>query len=317
MAHSSAKVVPESTVIWIKNNPLAALLGGVIIATLIYFFGFVPLFSAGTESTAVWAWKAWNSETNYEHARLILPIAAFIIWWERDKLKSAPLGTSAWGWLFIIFGLFLFVAAARTVQGRVAITSVPFLLFGIVLVLWGRSIARVVLFPIAFLLLAVPLNFLAQATTKLQFLETGTATTIANLIGIHVQAIGTVMQAADNSFTFQVDEGCSGIRSLMAITMLSAIYAHFFQNRLWKKLLVFGAAIFFAIAGNAGRLVSICVIARFFGQDLAGGPYHAISGYLSFPFAIGVMLLFGHLLNMKPSQAQDAVTQKEAASYDY
>jgi exosortase len=304
----------ESGIEWVKQNSLATLFGAAIIATLVYFFGFVRLFSVGTESTAVWAWRAWNPENNYEHARLIIPIAAFIIWWERDKLKNALVGSSAWGWLFIIVGLFLYFAAARTIQGRVAITAVPFLLFGIVLVLWGRPIARVVLFPIAFLFLAVPLNFLAQATTKLQFLETGTATAIANLIGIHVKAVGTVMQAADNSFTFQVDEGCSGIRSLMAITMLSAIYAHFFQNRLWKKLLVFAAAILFAIAGNAGRLVSICVIARFFGQDLAGGPYHAISGYLSFPFAIGVMLLFGHLLNMKPSQAKGDVTQKEAVS---
>jgi exosortase/archaeosortase family protein len=98
---------------------------------------------------------------------------------------------------------------------------------------------------------------------------------------------------------------------------LSAIYAHFWQNRLWKKLLVFGAAIFFAIAGNAGRLMSICAIARFFGQDLAGGPYHALSGYLSFPFAIGVMLLFGHLLNMRTSQFKQVATRKEAVSYDY
>jgi exosortase len=307
----------ESPIEWVKQNSLAALVGAAILVTLVYFFGFVRLFSMGTESTAVWAWRAWNSENNYEHARLILPIAAFIIWWERDKLKNAPVSSSWWGWLFIAFGLFLFFAAARTVQGRVAIAAVPFLLFGIILYGWGRSVARVLLFPVAFLLFMVPLNFVAQATTKLQFLETGVATTICNLIGIHVRAIGTVMQAADNSFMFEVDEGCSGIRSLMAITMLSAIYAHFWQNRLWKKLLIFGAAVVFAIAGNAGRLMSICVIARFFGQNLAGGPYHAISGFLSFPFAIGVMLLFGHFLNMRPSQLKQIAVQKDAVSYDY
>ena len=307
----------ESAIEWVKQNSLAALIGAAILATLVYFFGFVRLFSVGTESTAVWAWRAWNSENNYEHARLILPIAAFIIWWERDKLRNAPVSSSWWGWLFIAFGLFLFFAAARTVQGRVAIAAVPFLLFGIILYGWGRSVARVLLFPVAFLLLMVPLNFVAQATTKLQFLETGVATTICNLIGIHVRAIGTVMQAADNSFMFEVDEGCSGIRSLMAITMLSAIYAHFWQNRLWKKLVIFGAAVVFAIAGNAGRLMSICVIAKFFGQNLAGGPYHAISGFLSFPFAIGVMLLFGHFLNMRPSQLKQIAVQKDAVSYDY
>jgi len=306
-----------ATIASVKRNPLAALLGAAIFATLVYFFGFVRLFSVGTESAAVWAWRAWNPETNYEHAKLILPIVAFIIWWERDKLRKAPLGSSSCGWLFIAFGLFLFLAAARTVQARIALTSVPFLLFGIILYAWGWSVARVLLFPIAFLLFMVPLNFLAQATTKLQFVETGIATAICNFIGIHVHAIGTVVQAADKSFNFEVDEGCSGIRSLMAITMLSAIYAHFWQDRLWKKLCVFAAAILFAIAGNAGRLVSIFAVGRFFGQDLAGGPYHMLSGYLSFPFAIGAMLVFGKLLNLRPARLKQIATQKDAVSYDY
>ena len=321
MAEDSIKPVREklsnplpSALDWVKTNPLTALLVFAIVATLVYFLGFVRLFSVGAESTVVWAWRAWNPETNYEHAKLILPIAAFIIWWERDKLKKAPPGSSPWGWLFIAFGLFLYFAAARTVQARVALTSVPFLLFGIILYAWGWSVARVLLFPIAFLLFMVPLNFVAQATTKLQFFETGIATAICNLIGIHVHAIGTLVQSADNSFHFEVDEGCSGIRSLMAIAMLAAVYGHFALNHLWKKIVIFGAAILFAIVGNAGRLVSIFLMARFFGQDLAGGPYHILSGYLSFPFAIAAMVLFGRLLNIHLKQI---AAHKDTVSYDY
>ena len=184
-------------------------------------------------------------------------------------------------------GIFLFFAGARTLQGRIALTAFPIILFGIVLYGWGRHVARIVLFPIAFLLFMVPLNFLTQATMKLQFIETGAASAICNLLGIGVYAVGTTINASNNAFHFTIDEGCSGIRSLMAIAMLSALYAHFTQDRLWKKLAIFAAAIVFALIGNTGRLVSIMVMARFFGQDLAGGPYHWISGYLSFPFALG------------------------------
>lgn len=158
----------------------------------------------------------------------------------------------------------------------------------------------------------VPLNFLTQATSNLQFIETGTATAICNFIGIHVNNVGTIVNAADNSFQFQVDEGCSGIRSLMAIAMLSAIYAHITQDRLWKKLSIFAAAVIFALIGNAGRLVSIFVVARLFGQNLAGGPYHSISGYLSFPFAIAAMMLFGKLINLRPAEIKKAAPPKES-----
>jgi exosortase/archaeosortase family protein len=126
-----------------------------------------------------------------------------------------------------------------------------------------------------------------------------------------------MVNATDNTFQFQIDEGCSGIRSLMAIAMLSAIYGHFTQDRLWKKLAIFAAAIVFAVIGNAGRLVSIFIVARLFGQNLAGGPYHAISGYLSFPFAIAAMLLFGKLISLKPAEMKKAALVKEKVDYDY
>ena len=318
MSDTTVKVDPWQAIqSWVKREPLSALLVAALAATFIYFYGFLKLFTNGQLSTLVWAWQAWNPETNYEHAKLIPLITAFLVWNARDKLKSAELGSSKWGWLFIAFGLFLFFAGARTLQARLTLTSLPFLLFGMVLYVWGRNVARILLFPIFFLLFAVPLNFLAHATAKLQFLETGAASAICNFIGINVHSIGTVVMATDNAFKFEVDEGCSGIRSLMAIMMLAAIYGHLTQNRLWKQLLIFGAAVLFAIVGNAGRLVSIFIVARLFGQDLAGGPYHTISGYLSFPFAIAAMLLFSKLLNVKPARVKEATVAREQVSYDY
>jgi exosortase len=302
---------------WARQNPLGALLAVSIVVTVIFFFGWLKLFNGDHYSTLTWAWHAWNPQTNYEHAKLIPPVVIFLIWISRDKLRKAELGSSRWGWFFIGIGLFLFVAGARTLQARLSLTALPFLLFGIILYTLGRQVARILLFPIAFLLFMVPLNFLTQATFRLQFMETGIATAICNFIGVHVHSVGTVVNATDNAFRFEVDEGCSGIRSLMAIAMLSAIYGHLTQDRLWKKLAIFAASLLFAVIGNAGRLVSIFVVGRFFGQDLAGGPYHAISGYLSFPFALAAMVLFGKLLNIKFFQFNRPAAVKEAASYDY
>ncbi|HWX16254.1 MAG TPA: exosortase/archaeosortase family protein [Chthoniobacterales bacterium] len=295
---------------WAKRDPIAALLLITIAATLVYFFGYVKIFTNGSLSTWIWAWQAWNPETNYEHAKIIPLITVFLVWYARDKLKVAPIGSSRWGWLFIGVGLFFFVAGARTLQARLALTALPFLLFGVVLCVWGRHVARILLFPIAFLLFMVPLNFLTQATTKLQFIETGAASAICNFFGLAVYTVGTSVNAANEAFHFQIDEGCSGIRSLMAIAMLSAVYGHLSQNRLWKKLAIFAAALLFAIIGNTGRLVSIMLIARLFGQDLAGGPYHVISGYLSFPFAIAAMLLFGKLLNINARSGKGATADE-------
>src|SRR5437764_8437428 len=118
---------------FVRREPLSALLIVTIVATFVYIFGFLPLFINGQLSTAVWAWQAWTPETNYEHAKLIPLIVAFLLWHDRDKLKRARVGTSRWGWLFMAFGIFLFVAGARTLQARLSLTAMPFVLFGLVL----------------------------------------------------------------------------------------------------------------------------------------------------------------------------------------
>ena len=320
MAEGTTDVRQNGGLAWIRSNILGAVLLGIVVLTLIYFFGFVKIFANGTISTFTWAWQAWNPETNYEHAKLIPLIVAGLIWHSRKKLSAAPISSSGWGWLFVAIGVILFVGAARTLQGRIALAALPFLLFGIVLYVYGRPVARVLLFPIAFLFFAVPLNFLTQATAKLQFVETGAASAICNFIGVHVNSVGTVISATDNSFNFNIDEGCSGIRSLMAIAMLAAIYGHLTQDRLWKKIAIFAASILFAIIGNTGRLVSIVLVGKFFGQDLAGGPYHTISGFLSFPFALAAMVLFGKLLNIGSKNNRVPSTpalSKETVTYDY
>lgn len=303
----------QALVNWVRKRPAEAFLLAALGATLVYFFGFLRIYFDGHLSTLRWAWDAWNPETNYEHAKLIPFIVLVLVWTSRDKLESAPIRSSSWGFIFLGLGLLLFFVAARTLQARIALVSLPFLLFGAVLYLWGPRVARILLFPIVFLFFAVPLNFLTQATASLQFIETGAASAICNALGIGVRHLGTTIVATDETFRFSIDEGCSGIRSLMAIAMLSAIYGHYAFDRLWKKVAIFVASLLFAIIGNAGRLVSIMVVAKWFGQDLAGGPYHTASGFLSFPFAIAAMLLFGRLLNLGSRPAAAPLTPREAA----
>jgi exosortase len=311
---SAALARDVSPLDWIRANWVIVSAAIFLVGVYLFYFGIVKIFYNGQLSTWSWAWRAWNPENNYEHAKLIPIIAAFLVWHKRTELRAATIGSSKAGWLFIVIGIILYVVGARTLQGRVTMVALPFLLYGSVLYIWGRNVARILLFPIAFLLFAVPLNFLTQATVKLQFLETGAASAICNFLGVHLNTLGTTMVAADNTFRFEVNEGCSGIRSLMAIAMLSAIYGHLTQDRLWKKLIIFAAAIVFAIVGNAGRLVSIVLVAKWFGQDLAGGPYHTISGYLSFPFALGAMVLFAKLINLKPKNPVGPAAAQGAVS---
>jgi exosortase len=162
--------------------------------------------------------------------------------------------------------------------------------------LWGKKVARGILFPCAFLIFMVPAGVFTQVTFNLQFIITALVGTIAPLFGIGIQAVGTTLTANDGSFNFQVVEGCSGIRSLVAMMMLTAIYVHLTQIRLWKKLTIFSASILFALIGNTGRILSIVLVAKYVSKTFAEGTFHEVSGYISFPFALGAMIAFDWFL---------------------
>ena len=94
-----------------------------------------------------------------------------------------------------------------------------------------------------------------------------------------------------------VAEGCSGIRSLIAMAMLTAIFVHVTQNRLWKKIVIFAFSVVFAIVGNIGRLFGVVLVAKFIDPKLAAGIYHDYSGWIFFPVALLAMYFVSRLVN--------------------
>jgi exosortase len=287
-----------------KLDSIAFFLLLTICATLIYFFGFLPLFvkgifNAGVSSAAAWAWQAWNPEANQEHSRLVPLISLGLVWYHRKEIRNAPKRGSNLGLAFVFIGIALFLLSARCLQPRFALASVPFLVYGSVLYLWGKAVARIVLFPCAFLFFMVPVAAIEQGTFRLQFVITDIIGFLTNLVGIKIQALGTTLTAADGSFNFEIAEGCSGIRSLTAMAMITAVYVHLTQDRLWKKITIFAFSIVFAIAGNVGRIFTVILVAKFVNPKLAAGIYHEYSGFVFFPIALVAMVLFGKMLNAR------------------
>jgi len=260
-------------------------------------------------------------------------IFLFLVWYHRDELAKAKKKGCNQGLIWVALGCIVFAIGARTLQGRLGMAAGPLLLYGIVLYLWGKEVARILLFPIVFLVFMIPISAIEQATFRLQFLVTGMARLICGLVGIPLYAEGTTLRPVDQSFGgFDVAEGCSGIRSLMAMVMVTAIYVHLTQTKLWKKGVILFFSTGFAIIGNAGRIVSIFIVAKLFGAPFAGGTYHEASGYVSFPIALGAMLLLSRLLDLpifeavkaiktgqaEPGSPLETLTKKDPpATYDY
>ena len=302
---------------WCAEKPAQLVLLVGCLATLVWFFFFVPIWVSGTQTTVVWAMKAWDHGTGEQyHCRFVPLVSIFLVWYRRERYAAAVKSPSNWGLLWLLLGVLSFVAGARCLQPRLALFALPLVFFGAALFLGGRQVARLALFPCAFLLFMIPIAALEQGTFRLQFLVTGAIGVLAKLVGISIMAVGTTLNARDGSFNFEIAEGCSGIHSLAAMSMLTAVYVHLTQDRLWKKLVIFGASLLFAIFGNIGRLFTVLLVAKFIDPKLAGGIYHDYSGFLFFPIAVLAMTGFSRLVNYDWKKTLDTSQAPPRAAAD-
>ncbi len=237
----------RSFLAWIRNEPLMAFLFFAVTGTVVYFFAFLPLYANHSQAIWRWAWLRFLPQYNQEHSKLIPFLVLFLVWYHRDKIRAAKKEGSNLGLLFVALGIFCYLVAGRAFQPRVALFGFPFLIYGIVLYLWGREVARILRFPIALLFFMIPLGAIEQMTFRLQFLIIGFVKVLSSLCGIAIYTVGTSIRPVHGDWGFEIAEGCSGIRSLIAMVMLTAVYVHLCQRQVWKKIVILLASVLFAI----------------------------------------------------------------------
>lgn len=277
-----------------KESFNRALWGPVVISALVllWFYGFEHRFGSNRSQSAFnWLWSAWNSENDFEHGPLFPVIITGLVVYRFQALKSAAAKGSGWGVIPIVLGALLYAAAYRTLQPRIAIGALPFLLWGSAWFVWGGRVAQMIFLPLFFLWLAIPLPGFQQATSQLQLLATSMAHHGAALCGVPTLVQGNMISSAHGSWEpLEIAKGCSGIRSLMALLMISGAWACIADMAMWKRAILFLAAFPLAILGNTLRVISIFVIAEYGDAKWARHTWHDWSGLLLF-YPISLMLL--------------------------
>ena len=265
---------------------------------LIWFFCVETRYGPShVRTTLGWLYSAWNPSTDYEHGKLVPLVMLGLIFYRFKELRASVQSGSLWGLVSVVLGCLLYVAAYRTLQPRVAVFGLPFILWGSAHFLWGWRVAKLLAFPLFFLWIAIPLPTFQQATTHLQLLATAMAHHGSNMLGVETYTQGTTVLPVKGDWKpLSIAHGCSGIRSLMALLMISAAWAYIARIAMWKKVVLFLSAVPLAIVGNALRVISIFFIAEHGDAEWASTTWHDWSGLLLFyPFSLMLLLVIHSL----------------------
>jgi exosortase A len=241
----------------------------------------------------------WQRSETFVHGFLVVPICLLLAWGERANL-AALTARPWWPGLLLVFaaGGLWFVAAAGNV-GAAQQFALAFMIQATVVTVAGKDVSRVLFFSLAFLLFAVPAGELFIPT----FIDWTADFTVAALrfSGVPVYREGNHFMIPSGAWS--VVEACSGVRYLIASTMVGVLYAAITYRSTRRRVLFVIASILVPIVANWLRAYLIVMIGHLSNNRLAVGVDHLVYGWIFFGFVMLLLLWVGSWWREDPRPA--------------
>lgn len=263
-----------------------------VAALLVFVSSFLLLYAPVLRSLV----SDWTTDDNYSHGFVIVPFAVWFAWERRARLGAAVVAPSVAGLLVLVGGLALLLVGLLGAERFLTRISMLVVIAGGLAFVRGWQSVKVLAFPLAFLLLMIPIPeiIFSRIAFPLQLLASRVGETMLSALSIPVLREGNLIILART--TLEVAEACSGIRSLISLLTLGIIYGYFLDSRLSVRTAVALATVPIAIVANSVRVAGTGVAAHHFGEEAAQGFFHTFSGWLVFGVAFGLLFLASHVV---------------------
>lgn len=268
-----------------SNTDLRTFLPSVLlIGTFIFLYGEVL-------ASLVREW--WSSNT-YSFGFLIPAISLYLIWIQRERLRSVhPIPSPGLGITVLTLSLITFLLAHA---GRVLIIqelSIPVTFTGIVLLLYGIPVLKIMWFPIAYLFLGIPFweFFTDHLHQPFQVFSAKIGVGIIHTLGIPAFLDGIYITLPN--ITLKVGRMCSGINFLIAVIALGIPLSYIYLSGWKKRVVLVFSAVLVAILSNGLRVALIGFLAFYGVSGATHGPFHILQGV--FVSLMGFLAIFAGL----------------------
>lgn len=270
----------------LRQRTLLAILGTLGLTTYVYF----PILSH--------MYYTWRTNPDYSHGLVVVPLALYFAYGKMPQLRRAKLEGSWWGVAVLAAGVGSVCVGELGGLLTALRSGYVLTLMGLVLLLAGQRVFKILLFPMMFLFLMVPLpqSLVNIIAFPLQLVAAGWAVGSLQSFGIPALLEGNIIHLAHTQLF--VAEACSGLRSLMALLTLGVVLAQFFRaGRIVQQSILVASAIPIAIVVNAVRVSLTGVLTHNFGREAATGMIHEFQGMITFSMAFVLLLGEARLLN--------------------
>ncbi len=233
--------------------------------------------------------SVWQTNDDYSHGFLVVPIALFFLYVRRDKYPGIW-GVPGWGGVLLLaVALLVRFAGQRFFLTPLAGWSLILWLGGACWVMGGRRFFYWVLPSLIFLFFMVPLPFQAEhmMSWPLQRMATMISTWMLQLVGQPAVAQGNVILMGAQRL--EVAEACSGLRMLIGVTALAVAYGVIARQSWVNKLILLLSVLPVAVFANSLRVAGTGLAMQFVSTAEAQKTIHDVAGWLVIPMAAVMM----------------------------
>lgn len=255
---------------------------GLVLAALL---GFILVLFQDAVSAAVKVW--WVSPT-YSHCFLIVPIVVWLIWEKRAALAmTAPSLLPQALLVMPVLGLVWWMGQLAAIN-EVQQYAIVGMMQTLIVALLGINIARLIWFPVFYLLFLVPTG--EYLIAPMQRFATHFVDISLNLLNIPHYTEGTTFELTNGRF--EIAEACAGLRFLIATVTLGVLFSYMMFRKFHKAVLFLIASVAVPLIGNGLRCVGIIVLAHFTNNQYGAGADHIVYGW---GFNVAILLVLGLL----------------------
>jgi exosortase len=222
--------------------------------------------------------STWQSNPDYTHGLLVVPIAIAV--WLRRRGGAAPveLSPSVGGLFLIAFACLFRMIAAQYYLLPLDSWSIPIWLAGVIWTFGGWRQLKTAWPAVAFLWFAMPLPDRAQELLSLPLQQRATAGSawILQSLGQPAAAAGTTLLLGDE--VFEVERACSGLRMFFGSLAMAVAFVLLSPMARWNKLALLALVPPIALLANIVRIVLTVLLFRYVSTEISRRFVHDFAG---------------------------------------
>lgn len=215
--------------------------------------------------------KRWGDPNGYySYAYLVPVLALVIIWMRREQLLQLRAEPSWWGLPLLLLASGIHLLGLWGYSSWVSSMGFPLFLVGASLLLWGTKVTRVLLYPLLFLYLMMPMPSAVfdEITSPIQVWSTDVAEAMLRpFYNILRENQSTIIMPS--SYRLLVGVECSGFKVTIALLTFILFFYTLVDMPLWKKLILPAALLPIAVLSNGLRIALIGVAGEEYGSYAA------------------------------------------------